>query len=152
MSKLTLVSALTDLAKSRNTHLQLRPRYYFVEGHSLNDRPLLAKTVSQELTNLLQDKAPTEVELLDFLNGSEGRKEIIAALNQLQILGVHSIPKFIIGGSLLVDGAAHSNTFVKIFREIEQVGNIGGPAFSDILGISGEVIQQGSHCTEVISV
>jgi hypothetical protein len=132
--------------------MQLRPRYYFVEGHSLNDRPLLAETVSEELTNRLQDKAPTEVELLDFLNGNEGRKEILAALHQLQILGVHSIPKFIIGGSLIVNGAARSNAFVKIFREIERAGSVGRPVFSDTLGIPGDVIAQGSHHAEVFSV
>lgn len=89
--------------------------YYFVEGHSLNDRPLLAKTVSAELQTLLEDKAsaPTEQLLLDFLNGNEGREEIEAAVHGLRKLGVHGIPKFIISGSMIVDGAARSDVFVR---------------------------------------
>ena len=88
--------------------------YYFVEGHSLNNRPLLAKTVSTELQSLLKDESvPTEQQLLDFLNGNEGREEIEAALHGLRQLGVHGIPKFIISGSMIVDGAARSDVFVR---------------------------------------
>jgi hypothetical protein len=64
----------------------------------------------------------------------------------LDKLGVHSIPKFIIEGKSIVDGAAHARTFVDIFREIEARGAVhNGPIFGDILGISPEIIQQGSH-------
>ncbi|CAB9520996.1 DSBA oxidoreductase [Seminavis robusta] len=120
--------------------------YYFVQGHSLNDRPQLAKTVSEELTKLLADKAPSESELLTFLNGNEGRKEIETALQQLQMLGVHGIPKFIIGGNLVVDGAARSDVFVRVFREIERAGEVEArPIFGDILGIPHDIIEQGSH-------
>ena len=89
--------------------------YYFVEGHSLNDRPLLAKTVSTELQTILKNKStvPSEKQLLDFLNGNEGRAEIEAALHGLRQLGVHGIPKFIIAGSMIVDGAARSDVFVR---------------------------------------
>jgi predicted DsbA family dithiol-disulfide isomerase len=52
------------------------------------------------------------------LNGNEGRKEIIGALKALNELGVHSIPKFIIKGRTVVDGAAHSDIFVNIFQGI----------------------------------
>jgi predicted DsbA family dithiol-disulfide isomerase len=112
--------------------------YYFVDGNSLNDRPKLASVVAAELKVLLSDKdaAPSEESLLKFEQ----------ALVYLDQLGVHSIPKFIIEGKSIVDGAAHSQTFVEIFRKIEARGTVlRGPVFGDILGISPEIIQQGSH-------
>ena len=72
-------------------------------------------------------------------------------------MGIHSIPKFIIGGRTVVDGAAESETFIRIFREIEKAGKLpsakddddddDSPAtvFGDILGVSPELIQRGSH-------
>lgn len=132
--------------------------YYFVDGNSLNDRPLLAATVAAELEKILLPAAvadnandqvvppPTAESLLDFLNGNKGRKEIEKALTMLNQLGVHSIPKFIIEGSRLVDGAARSESFVEIFREIEARGVVeSGPVFGEILGIAPKVIEQGSH-------
>lgn len=117
-----------------------------MEGHALNDRPRLAKVVADELETLLDEPAPSAEELLDFLNGNEGRKEIEHALQALQQLGIHGIPKFIIEGKTIVDGAARSDVFVEIFREIEQRGEIhSGPVFGEILGIGQETVEAGSH-------
>lgn len=117
-----------------------------MDGHALNDRPRLAKLVAEKLDELLDDEAPTADELLDFLNGNEGRREIEQALEALQQLGIHGIPKFIIEGKTVVDGAARSEVFVEIFRDIEQRGEIeNGPVFGDILGISPETVQAASH-------
>jgi predicted DsbA family dithiol-disulfide isomerase len=119
--------------------------YYFVEGHSLNDRPRLAKVVAEKLEAMLEEP-PSANQLLDFLNGNEGRKEIEAALQTLDQMGVHGIPKFIIEGRTVVDGAARSEVFVKIFREIEAKGEIhSGPLFGEILGIETGTIEAGSH-------
>lgn len=123
-----------------------------MDGHSLNDRPRLAKVVATELANLLKDDAPSEESILQFLNGNEGRKEIEEALLTLQRLGVYGIPKFIIEGQTVVDGAARSDVFVNIFREIEKRGEIaGGPIFGQILGVPEVVIEKGSHRTEDIA-
>ena len=123
--------------------------YYFVDGHSLNDRPRLAEVVAEKLDSLLTTEAPTVDELLDFLNGSDGRREIEEALMGLQQLGVHGIPKFIVEGRTVIDGAAHSDVFVEVFREIEERGTVhGGPIFGEILGVSPEVIEAGSHLPE----
>jgi hypothetical protein len=133
----------------------------------LNDRPRLAKVVAEELQVLLlgNEINPTnksiapplaEAALLEFLNGTQGRREIETALATLNRMGIHSIPKFIIGGRTLVDGAAESETFIRIFREIEKAGklpsgdnddNDDSPAtvFGDILGVAPEIIQRGSH-------
>lgn len=75
--------------------------YYFVEGHSLNDRPRLAQVVADKLATLLpttpdkqqqQQPAPTAQQLLEFLNGNQGRKEIEEAVQTLHRLGIHGIP------------------------------------------------------------
>lgn len=119
--------------------------YYFVDGHSLNDKPKLADVVGRKLSEIV-DNAPSQNEILRFLNGNEGRAEIEEALATLQELGVHGIPKFIIEGSYVVDGAAHSGVFVDIFREIEKRGYVqNGPVFGSVLGVSDEVIRKGSH-------
>jgi predicted DsbA family dithiol-disulfide isomerase len=131
------------------TVYDLLNEYYFVDGHSLNDRPRLARAVVQKLDELLQDQAPTETEILDFLNGNQGRAEIEKSFAKLHRLGIHSIPKFIIEGKTVVDGAARSSVFVKIFREIEKRGTVQGePIFADILGVPPEIIQEASHKQE----
>ena len=133
--------------------------YYFVEGHALNDRPRLAKvaaeTLSQSLakSKLLKNNTHqvimSEEEILEFLNGNEGRLEIENALSALNQLGVHGIPKFIIEGSTVVDGAAGPDTFVRIFRDIEQRGEVEGTAiFKDILGVDEETLSRGSYSRE----
>lgn len=124
--------------------------YYFVEGHSLNDRPRLAKTAAVELAKILPDNSPSEDYLLDFLNGNEGRKEIEKTLHALQYLGIHGIPKFIIEANTVVDGAARSDVFVKIFRDIERRGELKKKQtiFGESLGISEEIIERGSHHAE----
>jgi len=120
--------------------------YYFVEGHSLNDKPRLAEVVAATLSDLLEQEPPSSEELLDFLNGNQGRKEIMRALDGLEQMGVHGIPKFIIEGSRVVDGAAHSDVFVEIFRQIEARGEIKrGPVFGDVLGVSEATVANGSH-------
>jgi hypothetical protein len=124
-------------------------KYYFVDGYSLNDLPRLAATVARELKVLLADKAPAGYHILEFLNGDQGRVEIERALSALNKLGINGIPKFIIEGNNLIDGAAHADAFIPIFREIEKRGKVkGGPLFGDILGVSPEIISRGSHWSE----
>jgi predicted DsbA family dithiol-disulfide isomerase len=93
----------------------------------------------------------TEDDILTFLNGNEGRREIENALRALNELGVHGIPKFIIEGSSVVDGAAMPNTFIRIFREIEERGiSSGGPLFGDILGVDESIVKRASHTKETV--
>lgn len=109
--------------------------YYFVQGHSLNDRHRLAKVVSKKLRDLVDDP-PKESELLEFLQSDVGRAEVEAAIVALHDLQIHSIPKFLIEGSLVVDGAATPDVFVEVFRDIERRGSVkAGPVFAPILGI-----------------
>jgi len=130
--------------------------YYFVEGHALNDKPRLARAASETIAEALSTSddssqlgGMSEEEILEFLNGNEGRDEIEKALRALRQLDVHGIPKFIIEGTSMVDGAAGAETFVPIFREIEKRGHVQrGPMFADILGVSDEMISKGSHTKE----
>ncbi|KAL7537329.1 hypothetical protein ACHAXR_007741, partial [Thalassiosira sp. AJA248-18] len=133
--------------------------YYFVEGHALNDKPRLAKVAAATLSELLAQDNPlnqnpmNEEEILSFLHGDQGRIEIENALRALQQLGVHGIPKFIIEGSRVVDGAANADTFIHIFREIEKRGEVaGGPVFGDILGVSDDIVKLGSHTRETLNM
>lgn len=125
--------------------------YYFVDGHSLNDRPRLAKVVGEKLREILPEDAtiPSSEDLLDFLNSNEGREEIEEALAALNQLGVHGIPKFIIEGFTVIDGAARSEAFIEVFRDIEARGEIAHePIFARILGIPPGIVEQGSHSAE----
>ena len=126
-----------------------------MEGHPLNDKPRLAKvaaeTISETLSkdNSINKPAMSEEEILSFLSGDEGRHEIEHALRALRQIGVHGIPKFIIEGASIVDGAAGPDTFIRIFREIERRGEVqGGPVFGDILGVDDEIVKKGSHTRE----
>eukprot|EP00978_Attheya_sp_CCMP212_P026351 scaffold86495_cov59-Attheya_sp.AAC.3 len=133
--------------------------YYFVDGHALNDRPRLAKVAAEEIKRLVEEHPNqstgtalmSEEEILKFLNGKQGRREIMEALRTLDQLGVHGIPKFIIEGRTMIDGAAKSDAFVRIFREIEKRGVLlHGPIFKDILGIDDDVVQRGSHDATIL--
>lgn len=108
----------------------------------------LAEALAKDDNQSIQH-AMGEEEILAFLQGDEGRTEIENALRALQQLGVHGIPKFIIEGSSVVDGAAGPETFVHLFREIERRGEVaGGPIFSEILGVSDDLVERGSHTRE----
>ncbi|KAL7487702.1 hypothetical protein ACHAW6_013257, partial [Cyclotella cf. meneghiniana] len=131
--------------------------YYFVEGHALNDKPRLAKVAAESLVETLAkaentDTPPmTEDEVLNFLNSNEGRPEIENALRALTELGVHSIPKFIIEGARVVDGAATPDVFIKVFREIEKRGEVaGGPVFGEVLGVDASIVMRASHTKSTI--
>lgn len=133
------------LAVSEAVYDQLN-KYYFVDGHSLNDKPRLARVACELLEELLPNNAPSEDDILEFLNGNEGREEITNAGHALNQLGISGIPKFIIEGRTMVDGAARSDTFIEIFRDIEKRGSVhSGPIFNDVLGVSDETVQTPSH-------
>jgi predicted DsbA family dithiol-disulfide isomerase len=120
--------------------------YYFVDGHALNDRPRLAKVVANELKGLIPQNPLTEEDILKFLNGAQGRKEIERALTAVRQFGISGIPLFIIEGKTVVDGAARSDRFIQVFREIEKRGMVHpGTVFGDILGVNKETVKRGSH-------
>jgi predicted DsbA family dithiol-disulfide isomerase len=127
--------------------------YYFVDGHSLNDHVGLAKLTHQTLLLEQETNADNQImseeEILHFLQSKEGCAEIEAARHALTTqLNIHSIPKFIIEGDTLIDGAADSSVFIEVFNKIIKRGyvlNTSKPIFADILGLTPEIVQQGSH-------
>jgi len=155
---------IQHLGKTYGLHVSesiydLLNEYYFVDGHSLNDRPRLAKVVAEKLrssstfsvkNNDSKVPAPSEEDLLQFLNSNDGRKEIETAIRTLNEFGIHSIPQFIINGEIAVDGAALSDTFIGVFRKIEKEhynnnATTQKTIFAEILGIDPQIVQQGSH-------
>jgi len=121
--------------------------YYFVDGHSLNDQPLLAEVAAEELTKLLpsNEDPMTKEDIMEFLQSQQGRNEIENALKMLRRLDIHSIPKFILEGTTLVDGAADWRLFVEIFEEIEERGYVqNNSVFGALLGVSEDQIQNGA--------
>lgn len=126
--------------------------YYFVDGHSLNDKARLAKVAAQVLEENAQSSSSpplSEQDLLTFLHSNQGRREIEQALQMLQELDIHSIPQFIIEGSTVVGGAADWKTFVNIFEQIIRnqqprdgttttTPPIGRPLFAKVLGLLPE--------------
>jgi len=107
----------------------------------------LSKVLAQD--NPTGETPMNKKEILSFLKGDQGRLEILEALRALREIGVHGIPKFIIEGSHMVDGAAGPETFIRMFRDIERRGKVaGGPVFGDILGVSDDIMQRGSHTRE----
>lgn len=130
--------------------------YYFVDGHSLNDKPRLVETTCSTLKKLLPSTVPypTEADILSFLDSDEGRREIENALTMLRQLGVSSIPQFIVNGNQLIGGAADWTTFVDVFQGILDESERGDgesaePVFGKILGVDEDIIERGSFSTFV---
>ena len=133
------------LAVSEKVYDRLN-EYHFVEGHALNDLPRLSAVVAKEIEHILPEGMTfTEKQILDFLRGDEGTEQIKYARHALEQLGINSIPTFIIDGSIMVGGAASSDVFVKIFREIEMKGEVNGPMLNDVLGVDEATVLKGSH-------
>jgi predicted DsbA family dithiol-disulfide isomerase len=138
-------------------------QYHFVDGHSLNDVERLASVVAVELQTWWTQRPlehagvppATAAEILQFLRGNEGRKEIGTAVSLLQQMGIHGIPTFILeGGETVLQGAVDASELVSTFRRIEQRGYLlrEQPLFQDVLGISPTLIERGSYlATDPIS-
>lgn len=125
-------------------------QYHFVDGHALNDLPRLAKVVEEELKGILPvGTTLMEADILDFLKGDEGKEQIEHAIHALQQLGINSIPTFIVDGAIMVGGAAKSDVFVKIFRDIEAKGTTNGPLLNDVLGVDDDTVLKGSHLPRI---
>jgi predicted DsbA family dithiol-disulfide isomerase len=126
---------------SRTRGLEASERLYdalnelhFVRGHKLNDVPMLAAAAAQHA-------GVDEAAAVEFLNSDGGREQIDRALALAGQFGIHSIPKFVIDGTLLIDGAAHTGEHIAAFREVEARGTTSGRAlFAEALGISPQVL------------
>mmetsp|Transcript_12881 Transcript_12881/g.32639 ORF Transcript_12881/g.32639 Transcript_12881/m.32639 type:complete len:241 (+) Transcript_12881:120-842(+) len=110
---------------------------HFIGGRKLNDMSMLVAAAAEHAGI---DEAATRT----FLDSNDGRAQIESALELAHRFGIHSIPKFIIDGELLLDGAANADQHLSVFREIERRGKTSGRAmFAEALGISPEVLAGG---------
>jgi predicted DsbA family dithiol-disulfide isomerase len=136
-----MVGKLYGLRVSEQVY-DLLNEYYFVQGHSLNDQPRLAQVVAELLQQLAVVPPASDDDLLSFLRSDLGRDEIETALAALHELNIHSIPKFVIEGTTVIDGAATADVFIKLFRRIERRGTIDAePVFASLLGIDPSEIE-----------
>lgn len=126
---------------SRTRGLEASERLYdalnvlhFIEGRKLNDSAMLA-TAAEEHAGVNAAAARR------FLDSDDGKAQIDSALAIARRFGISSIPKFVIDGELLIDGAAHADEHEEVFRQIERRGTTTGRAlFAEALGISDEVL------------
>ena len=88
---------------------------HFELGRKLNDQEMLAEAAASA-AGVDADDARA------FLATDEGSAEIEAAQRMLQMLGVHSIPTFLVDGRHVLRGAAHADDFVSLFRALEAEG------------------------------
>mmetsp|Transcript_8191 Transcript_8191/g.25914 ORF Transcript_8191/g.25914 Transcript_8191/m.25914 type:complete len:229 (-) Transcript_8191:306-992(-) len=110
---------------------------HFVRGRKLNDAAMLAAAAAEHAG---ADEAAARA----YLDSDAGRAEIDKALLIARAYGITSIPKFVIDGELLVDGAAHADEHEAVFRSIERRGAVSGRAlFAHALGITPEVLHTG---------
>mmetsp|Transcript_8605 Transcript_8605/g.31768 ORF Transcript_8605/g.31768 Transcript_8605/m.31768 type:complete len:147 (-) Transcript_8605:1137-1577(-) len=109
---------------------------HFEDGERLNNPDMLAK-VAAEVAGVNQQEAT------DFVIGPQGLNEIRSAQKLLSDLGIHSIPTFIMGGQMIVNGAVKSDELVRIFRRIEKSGqSFDGSVFADVLGIPEAIMEK----------
>eukprot|EP00518_Triparma_eleuthera_P011451 CAMPEP_0182473708 /NCGR_PEP_ID=MMETSP1319-20130603/24423_1 /TAXON_ID=172717 /ORGANISM="Bolidomonas pacifica, Strain RCC208" /LENGTH=134 /DNA_ID=CAMNT_0024674537 /DNA_START=79 /DNA_END=483 /DNA_ORIENTATION=- len=103
--------------------------YHFVEGHALNDVDGLVRCAEEigldekEIRGFIEDPA------------EPGRAEIERAVKLCRELGIHSIPNFVVGGEFVVSGASGPEDFLRVFKEVEERGEVGKPIFAGVLGV-----------------
>ena len=105
------VSAYHGLHKSEELYAVLN-RMHFVEGRALNDLNLLASACDEIGLDGAAAKA--------FLETDGGRDSVKKMTQRVAQLGIHSIPTLVIAGRHLVSGAERAETFVRLFRDIEE--------------------------------
>jgi len=111
---------------------------HFELGQKLNDRRLLVEAAAEKA-----GVDPAEAEA--FLASDEGVKEIRAAGQILQQLGVNGIPTFVLGAkTVLPSGALRSDHLVQAFRQLEEESEEGAPGsvFAEALGVPLEVLAE----------
>lgn len=127
------VSRTRGLAASERLYDALNV-LHFVDGRKLNDTAMLAAAAAAHA-------GIDEATALAFLDSDDGREQIEAALAVARRFGINSIPKFVVDGEVIIDGAAHADEHVRCFREIERRGFTNGRTlFADALGISPEIL------------
>jgi len=109
---------------------------HFVLGQKLNDMEMLLTSASKTIKTF--DRKAAQLYLQDTKAGTKELRQVQLQLNEL---GIHSIPAFIIGGEFMMNGAADEKEFIKVFRDIEKdKKEMNGNLFGKTLGFSNKVL------------
>mmetsp|Transcript_15086 Transcript_15086/g.20214 ORF Transcript_15086/g.20214 Transcript_15086/m.20214 type:complete len:225 (-) Transcript_15086:375-1049(-) len=104
---------------------------HFVDGNRLNDRQLLLGCAEDVGLDVSAAKK--------YLEGDEGREEVLRTYQEVQRLGITGIPCYIIDGGAQVMGAVRPVELLRVFRGIEAEVAEGNrkecePMFKKMLG------------------
>jgi predicted DsbA family dithiol-disulfide isomerase len=97
--------------KDRDLEMSLY-RAYFTDGLDITDRSVLADRAAA--AGLDRD------EVISYLHGDDAVEEVLRELEQSRALGISGVPAFVFENQFLVPGAVDTDTFVKIFEQIEK--------------------------------
>mmetsp|Transcript_9013 Transcript_9013/g.37164 ORF Transcript_9013/g.37164 Transcript_9013/m.37164 type:complete len:120 (+) Transcript_9013:528-887(+) len=88
-----------------------------------------------------QAGVPAE-ETLRVVETEDARDVVLSVFDEVQRLGIHSIPTFVINASRVLSGAAHSNEFADAVQSIHDATDepLRPPVFAPLLGISEEMV------------
>mmetsp|Transcript_27439 Transcript_27439/g.73832 ORF Transcript_27439/g.73832 Transcript_27439/m.73832 type:complete len:247 (+) Transcript_27439:102-842(+) len=108
---------------------------HFVHGRKLNDAAMLVDAA-------VEHAGVDAAEAHAFLASDDGREEISSALELASRFGIHSIPKFVVNGAYVLDGAAHAEDHVRVFRQLEERGESyeGTGVFARALRVPKEIL------------
>ena len=103
-------------------------RKHFMEAGVLNDRELLAASLSEVgLEGAALHSA------LTFLDGERGTDTVLAHWDRVQALGIYSIPTLVVDGKYQTSGAGRSNEVLALLERAVRAGPSGGSGlFGDL--------------------
>jgi len=136
------ISRTRGLGAAERLYAELSEKH-FVQGRKLNDAAMLAEAAHK--TNAV----PTRDTLAFLADDTRAptSKAIRDIYAQVQRLGVHAIPTFVVnGGNHVVQGAAHADEFTKVLNHIQDTDEpIQEPLFAQLLGVTNRDLLQPTH-------
>ena len=104
-------------------------RRHFTEAAILNDKNMLMEAVSTSL-NITEEEVKA---LSSFLNEEKrGYDVVLQMYDQVQSMGVYSIPTLIVDGSYMISGAQRSDAILELFETAAKNGITGKRIFGDL--------------------
>jgi predicted DsbA family dithiol-disulfide isomerase len=87
-------------------------RAYFVDGLDIGDPATLADCAAE--VGFVRD------DVVDFLDGDDGRAEVAAFLAQAADQGITAVPTYVVNGQWAIPGAQDTDTFVNVLRRLDE--------------------------------
>lgn len=82
---------------------------YFSRGLDVSDPDVLASLTAESV-------GCSQADVVEFLNGTDGRGEVSEELAQAVAHGITGVPTYVIEGAWAIPGAQDSDTFVRVIR------------------------------------